>query len=57
MLLVPIIGPPARTGRLEFDAWLSDRPTLPYTDDGIFDTGELEEFLADLYAMRRSDAA
>ena len=23
--------------------------------DGIFDTGELEEFLADLYAMRRSD--
>lgn len=25
--------------------------------DGVFDTGELEEFLADLYAMRRSDVA
>jgi hypothetical protein len=25
--------------------------------DGVFETGELEEFLADLYAMRRSDVA
>jgi hypothetical protein len=25
--------------------------------DGIFDPGELEEFLADLYAMRRSDVS
>jgi hypothetical protein len=25
--------------------------------DGIFDDGEVEEFLADLYAMRRSDVA
>jgi hypothetical protein len=25
--------------------------------DGVFDDGEVEEFLADLYAMRRSDVA
>ena len=25
--------------------------------DGIFDDGEVEEFLAELYAMRRSDVA
>lgn len=25
--------------------------------DGIFDDGEVEEFIADLYAMRRSDVA
>jgi hypothetical protein len=25
--------------------------------EGIFDDGEVEEFLADLYAMRRSDVA
>ena len=25
--------------------------------DGVFDIGEVEEFLADLYAMRRSDVA
>jgi hypothetical protein len=25
--------------------------------DGIFDDGEVEEFLADLYAMRRADLA
>ncbi len=25
--------------------------------DGVFDTGELDEFLADLYAMRRPDVA
>jgi hypothetical protein len=25
--------------------------------DGVFETGELEEFLADLYVMRRSDVA
>ncbi len=25
--------------------------------DGLFDDGEVEQFLADLYAMRRSDVA
>ena len=25
--------------------------------DGIFDDGEVDEFIADLYAMRRSDVA
>ena len=25
--------------------------------DGIFDDGEIEEFLTDLYAMRRADIA
>ena len=25
--------------------------------DGIFDEGEVDEFIADLYAMRRSDVA
>ena len=25
--------------------------------DGVFDDGEVEQFLADLYAMRRSDIA
>jgi hypothetical protein len=25
--------------------------------DGIFDDGEVDEFIADLYAMRRSDIA
>ncbi len=27
------------------------------TQDGIFDDGEVEEFIADLYVMRRSDVA
>jgi hypothetical protein len=38
-----------------------DTPTLQSAEDlardGIFDDGEVEELIADLYAMRRSDVA
>lgn len=38
-----------------------DTPPLQSAEDlagdGIFDEGEVEEFIADLYAMRRSDVA
>ena len=38
-----------------FDASEPIRSAEDLPRDGMFDEGEVEEFLADLYAMRRSD--
>jgi hypothetical protein len=38
-----------------FGASESVRTAEDLARDGVFGTGEVEEFLADLYAMRRSD--
>jgi hypothetical protein len=36
---------------------LQDLTSYDLARSGIFDDGEVEQFLADLYAMRRSDVA
>jgi hypothetical protein len=40
-----------------FDASEPVRTAEDLARDGVFDDGEVEQFLADLYAMRRSDVA
>jgi hypothetical protein len=40
-----------------FDASEPVREAEDLAQDGVFDDGEVEQFLADLYAMRRSDVA
>lgn len=52
---------PAGGSRPSVDELFRDSEPVRSADDlardGIFDEGEVEEFLADLYAMRRADLA
>ncbi len=49
--------PPAPTVDDLFDASESISKAEDLARVGVFDDGEVEQFLADLYAMRRSDVA
>ena len=57
----PEPGPAARAGRPSLDALFAGAQPVGSADDlardGIFDDGEIDDFLADLYAMRRSNLA
>ncbi|WP_214401901.1 hypothetical protein [Pseudonocardia lacus] len=51
---------PERPGPTADDLFGAGEPIRSADDlarDGVFDDGEVEDFLADLYAMRRSEVA
>lgn len=53
-------GQPCRTTPTVDELFGATEPVQSAEDlarDGVFDDGEIEEFLADLYALRRSDVA
>jgi hypothetical protein len=52
--------PPLPTPTTVDDLFEASEPVRKAEDlarDGVFDDGEVEEFLADLYALRRTDVA
>lgn len=57
----PEPAPTARAGRPSLDALFADAQPIGSADDlaraGVFDDSEIDEFLTDLYAMRRSNLA
>jgi hypothetical protein len=57
----PEPSPTQRPGRLSVDELFAAAQPIRSADDlahdGIFDDDEIDEFLTDLYAMRRSDVA
>lgn len=57
----PEPAPTARAGRPSLDSLFADAQPVGSADDlardGVFDDGEIDEFLTDLYAMRRSNLA
>jgi hypothetical protein len=58
----PEPAPTAHAGRPSLDTLFADAQPVgsaaeDLARDGVFDNGEIDEFLTDLYAMRRSNLA